>query len=159
MRIGMFLGVQLGVVAIACSAQAEGAKVYSGTFKDAAGRTGPMKCELVAKDAGKWTANFSGENKGSGPNKPYAYSGELSGKEAGANVDFTGEIVVQRQGPYAVTAVLAGDSLKATFKKKDGGGDGSFDLTLAKGDAAAAPAAPKAEEPKVAPKPDAPKAN
>jgi hypothetical protein len=99
---------------------------------------------MVAREGGKWTVNFVGKNTGSGPNRPYKYTGELTGKEEGGNLNLTGEVVVQRQGPYVVEAVLAGNSLKATFKKKDGGGEGSFDLTPGKSEALAVEAeAPK----------------
>jgi hypothetical protein len=135
----VFLGVQMALLAVAGTVRADGGKLYSGTFKDAAGRAGPLTCELVAKEDGKWTVSFRGNNTGSGPKKPYQYSGELTGKTEGAVLTLTGEIDTQRQGVYAVTASLADDSLKATFKKKAGGGDGSFELTLDKGKATATP--------------------
>lgn len=151
--------VSLSALAAASVAQADGAKVYSGTYKDAAGHAGTLRCELTAKDGGAWSASLSGKNTGSGPNKPYQYSGTLTGKQDGANLSLTGEVEVQRQGPYVVTAVLANDVIKATFQKKAGGGDGSFEVTLEKGEGAPAPAAPAAPAPApVAPKADEPKA-
>jgi hypothetical protein len=152
MSLRTVVAVQLGAMVVAASAQAEGGKVYSGTFKDAAGHAGPMQCELVAKDGGKWTANFSGKNTGDGPKKAYQYAVEMSGKEEGSKLNLTADYDMKRQGMYEVAAVLAEQSLKATFKKKDGGGAGSFDLTLGKAEAAPAETAPKKEEPAPAPK-------
>jgi len=145
--------VQLCALAVACAAWGDEGKVYSGTFKDAGGHSGPLQCELISKGEGKWTANLSGKNTGSsGPNKTYKYNGDFTGKADGANMNLTGDVVLQRQGPYVISAVLTDNALKATFKKKDGGGDGSFDLTLGKGDAPAAPAEAKKEAPVAAPK-------
>jgi hypothetical protein len=105
-----------------------------------------LKCELTVTEGGKWAASFSGENKGAGPNRPYRFAGELVGKEEGSSLNLTGDIDTQRQGVYAVSAVMTDESLKATFKKKTGGGDGSFDLTVVKAEAAATPEEPKAQE-------------
>lgn len=155
MRARQFLAVPLGLLTAAAAAWGGDGKVYTGTFKDAAGHAGSLRCELTPKDGGVWAASLSGTNTGSGPNKPYQYSGTLTGKADGAKLDLTGEITVQRMGPYVVTAVLTNDTMTATFKKKSGGGDGSFALTLAKGEVAPPPAAPapvapapKAEEQK-----------
>jgi hypothetical protein len=149
----LFLVVPLGIMTAAAAAWGDDGKVYTGTFKDAAGHAGSLRCELTAKDGGVWAANLSGNNTGSGPNKPYQYSGTLTGKADGAKLDLAGEITVQRIGPYVVTAVLTNDTMKASFKKKTGGGgDGSFDLTLAKGEAAPPPAAPVAASAAPAPK-------
>ena len=126
----MLIVVLLCVVAVGRSAMGEGASVYAGTFKDANGRKGPLTCELSAAADGKWTAKFAAENQGSGPQRPFKCTTELTGKEDGANVNLTGEVVMRRGAPYVVSAVLADNSLKATFKTRAGKGDGSFDLAL-----------------------------
>ena len=153
-----FITLHLCVLAVACAAWGDEGKVYSGTFKDDAGHNGPLQCTLVPKGEGTWTASLSGKNTGSGPNKPYQYSGEFTGKADGASMNLSGDVALPRQGPYAITAVLKDNALQATFKKKDGGGNGSFDLTLGKSDAPAAPVEPKKEAPApAAPTAEAPK--
>lgn len=147
--------VVLGVLMVAGTVFAEDAKAYKGTFKDDDGHKGPMKCQLASKEAGKWNLVFTGKNEGKGPHKEYEYKAELSGKEEGGNLSITGEIDAKRQGVYTITITVAGESLKATFKKKAGGGDGSIDLAIDKGEKVEAPAAKteakpetKTEEPK-----------
>lgn len=149
-----FLTAQLCVLAVVCAAWGDESKVYSGTFKDADGHTGPMQCELTSKGEGKWTASLSGKNTGSGPNRPYQYTGELTGKADGSNTNLAGEVVLPRQGPYVITGVMTDRALKATFQKKAGGGDGSFDLALGKRDAPAAAAEPKKDASLPTPKPE-----
>ena len=144
--------VCLCALTIGAAAWGDESKSYVGTFKDGDGHSGPLTCELISKGEGKWTATLSGNNTGSGPNRPYKYTGEFTGKADGANMALTGNVVLQRQGPYVITAVLSDNALKATFKKKSGGGDGSFDLTLAKGNAPAAPAESKPGTPAPTPK-------
>ena len=108
--------------------------VYSGTFKDEAGRKGPLECKLAADAAGKWKANFSAKNEGSGPNRPFSTAAELTGKEADGKLTLSGEVAMRRGTVYLVSAELVDKkSLKATFKRKDGKkGAGSFDLTFGK---------------------------
>ena len=144
----LFVTVQLVALAAVWAARADETKVFSGTFKDTAGHTGPLQCALVSKEGGKWTADFSAKNTGEGPKRSAQYSGELTGKTEGESTTLSGVVVVQRQGPFDVTAVLTDKSLKATFKKKAGGGDGTFDLVPGKSEALAAQPEPKKEEPK-----------
>ena len=118
-------------------------KIYSGTFKDADGHKGPLQCELIPKGDGAWTAKLSAKNTGSGPQKSAEYTGEFTGKTDGANTNLTGTVVLQRQGPYMITAMMTDTALNATFKKKDGGGDGNFDLTFVKSNTPTLPVEPK----------------
>jgi hypothetical protein len=127
-RIAVVAAV-LGAVGSAWSATDS---VYSGTFQDADGRKGPIQCELTQKEPGKWVAKFDAANTGKGPNRPLSCSVELTGKGEGGQVSLIGEHQL-RPGLYVVTATLVEKkSLKASFKKKDGGGEGTFEMTPGK---------------------------
>lgn len=120
------------LVTACCLAGAADESVYKGTFKDEAGRKGPLECKLAAGEAGKWTANFSAKNEGSGPKRPFATTTELTGKEEDGKLTLSGEVKMRRGTAYLVSAELVDKkSLKATFKRKDGKkGSGSFDLAF-----------------------------
>lgn len=125
------------LAALACSAGAADEAVYTGTFTDEAGHKGPIECKLAAGDAGKWTANFSAKNEGTGPRRPFSCTTELTSKTDDGKTTLSGEVKMRRGTPYVMSAVLVDKkSLKATFSKKDGGpGSGSFDLTFGKAEA------------------------
>jgi hypothetical protein len=106
--------------------------VYSGTFQDQDGRKGPIQCELTLKEPGKWVAKFDAANGGKGPNRPFSCTMDFDGKEEAGTVNLTGEYKL-RADLYVVTATLVDQkSLKASFKKKAGGGDGTFEMTPGK---------------------------
>ena len=106
--------------------------VYSGTFQDQDGRKGPIQCELTQKEPGKWVAKFDAANTGKGPNRSQSCTMDLTGKEEAGTVNLNAEYQM-RAGLYVITAVLvAQKSLKASFKKKDGSGTGTFEMTPGK---------------------------
>ena len=153
--------VLLGFV---CAGRGADELVFSGTFQDANGRTGPIQCDLTSKEAGKWTADFKAKNIGKGPNGPLNTSVDFTGKEEGTTVTLSGEKQL-RPGLYVVSMTLVDKKkLSATFKIKSGGGDGTFELTAGKAETAPAektappatgdkPAQPAAEKPATAPAP------
>ena len=125
------------VFVVAGWARGDGATAYSGTFEDKDGRKGPLTCELSLMESGKWQAKFSAENKGSGPQKPFSCTVELDAKEEGDALSLSGDVPAGGT-PYVLSAVVVADkTVKATFKKSAGGGDGTFDLTLGAGAKAA----------------------
>jgi hypothetical protein len=138
------MGAVLTGLCVAGATWAADERVYGGTFQAAEGRKGPIECELTAKEGGLWTVKFSARNEGNGPQRPFSSTADLVGKQEGSNLNLTGEVPMQRGGAYVVSAVLADNkTLKATFKKREGGGDGSFDLVVGRSEALAAkPPAP-----------------
>ena len=135
--------VMLGFV---CAGRGADDLVFSGTFQDKNGRTGPIQCDLTLKEPGKWTASFKAKNIGKGPNGPLNTTVDFTGKEEGNTLTLSGEKQL-RPGLYVVSMTLVDKkTLTATFTMKNGGGDGTFEMTAGKAEAAPAekPAVPQA---------------
>ncbi len=105
--------------------------VYSGTFSDAPGHKGPLRCQLTRKDKTTWLASFSAENRGTGPNRPFSRDAELRGGFNGEVFEFSGEVPMRAGGPYVLTSTLsAGGILTGVFRRKAGGWPGTYTLRI-----------------------------
>jgi hypothetical protein len=102
--------------------------VFRGTFQDVNGHKGSIQCELTVTDAGKWMGKFDASNTGTGPNKPLSCTLDLTAKTEGSTTKLTGEWQ-SRAGVYVFTATLVPQkSLKASFRRKEGSGEGTFEM-------------------------------
>ena len=106
-------------------------KTYSGTFSDTSGRKGPMQCQMAPGQGDKWSVKFTGKNEGQGPNRPYEFAFDLTGKKDGEAMSLSGTPEAGRQGAYEVSIAITGDAVEGKFKKPDGKNSGTFSLKLA----------------------------
>ncbi|NOY80726.1 MAG: hypothetical protein GXP31_06950 [Kiritimatiellaeota bacterium] len=105
--------------------------VYSGTFSDAPGHRGPLRCQLTRKDKTTWLAAFTAENRGAGPKGFFSRNAELQGRFNGAVFVFSGEVPMRAGGPYVLISRLSADgTLTGVFRRKAGGWPGTYSLTL-----------------------------
>lgn len=102
---------------------------FSGTFADAAGRKGPMQCLVTPGSGDVWTLKFNAKNEGQGPNRPFDCSFDLTGKKEGDLVNLSGAADVGRPGKFELTVALTSGKMDGKFKKADGSGSGTFNLT------------------------------